>query len=445
MEHMPLFFFILYSIPESIILISLSSALYGYKVRENLYRITLLGITMALVTYIVRALPINMGLNIMIEIPVFIILTYRFLKVSLVRALFFVLTAFIIIILAETTFFPLIASVFHLSLQEIYASMFWRLVTGWIYLLILVSLTLLIVKKNYSLVSVSRFFKPNTLEDKITLLTIGLVLVQATLSGSLNISILLKESHVWPSFNNMVFTRVISFLVFTVPLLSILLVKRLFRLSEQEAIAETQAAFIDNVNKLFTTIRGQRHDFIHHVQVIYSMLNNNENGEAIAYMDNLLDEIQSINNVIRVKDPAMSALFNTKTAIAERHNINFEIKLETSLDELRVKPFEMVKILGNLVDNALEAVQDQSPEFRNVKITFKRFSNVFVIEVFNPRPIIAPASIDKLFEGGYTTKDKHSGVGLAVVKDLVEKNGGEVSIKSNELEGTVFTVVIPLK
>jgi len=351
----------------------------------------------------------------------------------------------ITIVLAENISIAIATFGLNLSMKEIFSSVFLRISIGWIHLALMVVVTFILLKKKVSLISAVTFFQLKSKSGKITLFLIILVIIQALLAVSLNLVVLYKMFGVWPSFDNVVFTRVVGFLLFTIPLLSIILVKRLSALSEQEAIAETQEAFMDNINNLFITIRAQRHDFIHHVQVIYSMLNTNQVKEAIQYMDNLLDEIQSVTNVIRVKDPVLSALFNTKTAIAERHNVKLEIKLETLLEGLNLKPFEAVKILGNLIDNAIEAAATQPAEYRFVKVTLKAYSTFFVFEVFNPRPAIAASEINKVFESGFSTKENHSGLGLAVVKDLVERHEGEISVKSSEEEGTTFTVVLPVK
>ncbi|WP_418791189.1 sensor histidine kinase [Phosphitispora sp. TUW77] len=272
-----------------------------------------------------------------------------------------------------------------------------------------------------------------------------LVIIQAFLAGIMHLIILNQDYQIFPLFNSTVFTRITGLFLFIVPLISLFLVKRLFTLSEQETIAETQDAFIDNINKLFTTIRGQRHDFIHHVQVMYSMLENDQLQEAKSYMENLLGEIQSVSKTIKLKDPVLSALFNTKRTIAERLCITLDVKQDTPLDGLKLKPYEIVKIFGNLIDNAMEAVSDEPIEFRNVAVSLKKIAFVFVFEVVNPRPLINSSEFDKLFEPNYTTKENHSGLGLAVVKQLVDQIGGEIIVNSSEEKGTSFSVVIPVK
>ncbi|MHB9093965.1 MAG: sensor histidine kinase [Eubacteriales bacterium] len=446
MEKMPLFFLILYSVPESIILVSLSSALYGYKVKENLYRITLLGMSLALITYIVRALPIKMGLNIMIEIPLFIFLTSWYLKVSLARAFFYILTAFIVIALAEITFFPLISSIFHLSIKEMYASIFWRLFTGWIYLFLLIALTVFVLKTKYSLVSVARFFKPKTKDGKITLLIIGLVMIQATLSGSLNVAILAKESNAWPSFDNIVFIRVISFLIFSVPLISILLVKRLFKLSEQEAVAASQEAYISTVNDLFLAIRGQKHDFINHIQVITGLLQLGKNEEALKYGLQLGQESRETGEVLNIEDPTIAALIKSKISTCIVKQIRFKTNINAETANLAVKPYDLVRILGNLLDNAIDAVSEQKEDLRRVYFNIRQEHDSIVFEVTNLGPVILPEIILHIFNDGFTTKEQgHSGTGLAVVKQLVSQYKGRIEAFSNDEDGTTFTVTLPCK
>ncbi|MHB9093964.1 MAG: sensor histidine kinase [Eubacteriales bacterium] len=445
MEKMPLLILILYSIPESLILISLSSSLYGYDVKANLKRILLLSISLAVTTELVRALPIQYGENILIQIPIFVLMTAYFLKVSLKRSFIMILTGFVILNLAESSFLPIAVSITGRDLGVLLGTIWSRLIVSWCMLLALLIPTVIIIKKRFSLTSAIQFFKTTSLNTKITLI-VFVVLIQALLAGILQLTTIHGESSTWPVvFKGVILQRVIGFALITIPIVSIFLLKRLFALSQQEAIIATQETFLDNINNLFVTVRGQRHDFINHVQVIYSLLKSNQTDDAVKYMDNLLDEIQEVNDMIKTKNPALSALLNTKQAMAERHNISFDTTIETSIQDINIKSLDLVKILGNLLDNAIEAVMNQPPEFRIVKLSVKKLSNMIVFEVFNPRPVILPEQFDKIFTGGFSTKKDtgHSGIGLAIVKEIAEKYNGHIGIKSSEKEGTTFTVVIP--
>jgi len=445
MEKIPMLFLLLYGIPESMVLISLSSALYGYDVKRNLIRILLLSLSFVVIIYVVRSLPIKFGLNIVIQIPFYIVLTTYFLKVTFRKSLFIILTYYIIVLLAENTLYPLIITLTGRELSTIFSNEWSRLIVGWCLLLVLLIPTVFIIKKQYTFAMAISFFKPTNLNAKITLMA-TIVLVQALLAGLLQMASIFEEYSVFPvAFNSETLKKIIGTALITIPIVSIFFIKRLFDLSQQEAITATQEAFLDSINNLFVTVRGQRHDFINHVQVIYSMLKANQTNEAIKYMDNLLDDIQEVNDVIKTKDPALSALLNTKAAVANRHNISFETESGTSIESLNVKSLDLVKILGNLLDNAVEAVMNQPPEFRKIKLSIKRYHNVFVFEVSNPRPVIPRDQLENIFTAGFTTKKDigHSGLGLAIVKEIVEKYNGQIGVKSTEKEGTIFTVVIP--
>jgi sensor histidine kinase regulating citrate/malate metabolism len=103
----------------------------------------------------------------------------------------------------------------------------------------------------------------------------------------------------------------------------------------------------------------------------------------------------------------------------------------------------LVKIFGNLIDNALEAVEVVPPEVRLVKVNLSRIESNFIFEVFNRIPVIPVDLLEKIFESGFSTKKDHTGIGLAAVKNLVHKYGGQVLVTSSESEGTRLKVLIP--
>jgi len=446
MEKMPILFLIFYGIPENLVLITLSSCLYGYDIKNNFKRILLLSIAFILTVYVVRSLPIKFGLNILIQAPIFVILTVYFLKVNYKQSLLFIVTFFIIGLISENVFMPIVIYLSGQNLNSLFVNVWSRFLLAWCNLILLLLPTVFIVKQRITLMTAFQVFRDTTINTKISFM-IAIVMAQAFLAGLLQMASVFEQYSVFPvAFNSELLKNMIGIALITIPIVSIFLLKRLFDLSQKEAIAATQEAFIDNINNLFVIVRGQRHDFINHVQVIYSMLKSGQREEAIKYMDNLLDEIQEINEVIKTKDPALSALLNTKSTVADRHNITFETDIDASTESLNIKSLDLVKILGNLLDNAIEAVRNQPQEFRKVKLSIKKYHNVYVFEVFNPQPVIPPEQIDKIFIGGFSTKQdaRHSGLGLAVVKEITEKYNGQIGVKSTEQEGTTFTVVIPV-
>lgn len=106
----------------------------------------------------------------------------------------------------------------------------------------------------------------------------------------------------------------------------------------------------------------------------------------------------------------------------------------------------LAQIIGNLIDNAFDAVLSGEGCEKNVSVRIFRAGPLLQLEVQNSRPVIPAQEKDRIFEPGYTNKGEgHSGMGLHIVKTLTEKLSGMVKVSSDEAGGTRFTVTIPAK
>ncbi len=440
MELMPLPILIFYGIPESIILISLSSALYGYDVTSNLKRIIQLGVCMAFTCYVVRALPIKIGVNIIIQFPIFVFLTAYFLKVTVKRSIFIILTVYIIISFTESIVNPMVASITGISLKTIFNSIWLRLALAWCQLLILLIPTLIVIKNRFSLASARK----TTLNTKITLMIL-LVLIQALLAGFLQATSMWVKSLSWPAMVTGVYLqKIIGISLIAIPIISIFFLKRLFVLSEQEAASAAQEAYLNNVNDLLAAVQGQRHDFINHVQVLHGLMQMNMYNETADYLNQLVQEAKQVKEILGVDNLAVTALLRSKQAVSEAVKVILQTEVHCSLKHLKIASFHLVKILGNLLDNAIDAAAQQIEEFREVSLRIFRENSFVVFQVGNPRPVIPKVVIQHIFDSGFTTKSgDHAGQGLFIVKKLVKQNGGSIEVSSDEINGTIFIVKLP--
>lgn len=215
-------------------------------------------------------------------------------------------------------------------------------------------------------------------------------------------------------------------------------------MAEGEAIMEIQKQHFMNVDDLFNSYRALRHDFNNHLQTVYEMIAASGNTEAITYLDTILDEHDDLNELIRLKHSALAALLKAKIAVTASKGINFRCSIHTSLENIKIKPHELVNIIGNLIDNAIDAVKGLESESRNIslQVTYSERYFSFMISNFG---VIEKHLLEKIFKETFTTKDisKHSGLGLSTVKKLVIKNNGKIQANSNPEVGTVFTVTLP--
>lgn len=245
--------------------------------------------------------------------------------------------------------------------------------------------------------------------------------------------------------------RFLAMIVLTGSLLSIaviVLTIRLFETRRDSAVRSTQEAYIHEVNELFTTIRGQRHDFLNQVQTIHTMATLGKLDDLKAFTAELIGEIRVINDIIRIGNPALAALIQSKVVSAANRKIQLSYQISDLNDvELGIKSVDIVKIIGNLVDNAFDEVASLPEEERRVDLTVLDKDKHLRIEVHNPGRVISDEERAKLAESGYTTRKdgKHHGLGLAIIKERVRHYRGAIRITNPPSGGLAVEVVIPLE
>jgi hypothetical protein len=243
----------------------------------------------------------------------------------------------------------------------------------------------------------------------------------------------------------------VALIIVLFTLFSCILVFLVFRFntkSRETAVQSTQEMYIQNVDLMFATIRSQRHDFLNHVQTLYALLTNGKKEDQLRYMEELIEEINEVNDIIRIGQPAIAALIQSKITLAMRTKVFFSYEF-IGLDglSLGVKSVDLVKIIGNLIDNAFDEANKFPAEEREVSVKGWKESNAVKISVMNRvNPSFHLEDDTDLFAIGYSTKleSEHQGLGLPVVKERVEYYRGTIEVTVEE--GFIcFQVSIPMQ
>lgn len=239
-------------------------------------------------------------------------------------------------------------------------------------------------------------------------------------------------------------TSSILFVTFTAIVLSIVLARYLWVTARQEKIMNLQRHYIDSLQEMMQVIKAQRHDFINHLQVVYGFLSLNESSQAQAYISNLYQDVQVSGRILQLAVPELAALLMVKMGVATTRDISFFIDIDSNLASLKVRALDLASIVGNLVNNALEATENMEIEQRIIELRIFDNSRYFIIQIINPGFI--PREIkNEIFKPGFSTKtgSYERGVGLSSVKHLVEKNRGKIVFSSHPETGTRFSVCFP--
>ncbi|PZS18084.1 MAG: sensor histidine kinase [Pseudonocardiales bacterium] len=197
---------------------------------------------------------------------------------------------------------------------------------------------------------------------------------------------------------------------------------------------------------LANALRAQEHEFTNRLHVIAGLIDLGEFEEATRFVtavaQNQLVSAEDLRE--RVAPPVVAALLLAKLAVASEREINLVITPTSHLDVPDADAQNLMTIIGNLVDNAMDAVATQ-PKPRTVTVQL-RDEDEIVIVLSDNGPGIPLDIIDKVFVDGYSTKpprgDARRGLGLALVQRLARRAGGTVSITSEA--GARFEVRLPL-
>lgn len=202
---------------------------------------------------------------------------------------------------------------------------------------------------------------------------------------------------------------------------------------------------IDTINHLEAfnkTLRSQRHDYLNHIQVIYSLMELEEFDEARKYIEPVYKDIIRVSKALKTSKPAVNALLQAKLQMAEKNNIEMELEIKSDLKLLNMEPWEFCRVIGNIIDNGMFALKEK-PDNRYMLVDFAEDLENIRINISNNGDIIPKEIINNIFKEGFTTKGNlGEGMGLAIVKEIVEKFNGSVSVNSNN-ERTSFEILLP--
>ena len=208
---------------------------------------------------------------------------------------------------------------------------------------------------------------------------------------------------------------------------------------------------LDSVRDLTYAMRAQAHEFSNRLHTLSGLLQLGHEEEALSFIKEISHTDAALREVIteRIGDPLVAALLLAKSAVAGERGVELRLAGDSQLDgELR-DPRALITVLGNLIDNALDAARtgDREPAFAEVTLRMLDDGELLVA-VADSGAGIPPDARDRIFEPGYSTKPVAGGgsrgVGLALVQRLVERRGGSITVRDAPQGGALFEVRLPV-
>ncbi|MBQ3149898.1 MAG: GHKL domain-containing protein [Clostridia bacterium] len=223
--------------------------------------------------------------------------------------------------------------------------------------------------------------------------------------------------------------------------ISVVITRKRVNRSAESRIAEYQNEVItkhcEEVQSIYNMMRGWRHDYKNHIQVMRASLEMGNLTELSDYLGELSADLNTVDTLIKTGNVMADAILNSKLALCKARNIPCEVTA-TIPEECSVNDVELCVIIGNLLDNAIEAcekIEDKTQSF--IRVYIGAFKNQFYISVSNSM-IGTPVKKGKVYK---SSKGEDHGFGLMRVDSIAGKYNGFVN---RQFEEGVFATEIML-
>lgn len=189
---------------------------------------------------------------------------------------------------------------------------------------------------------------------------------------------------------------------------------------------EQSEKHLNEVRSIHKEMRGYKHDFHHHLQTLKGQLEAGEVDRALAYIEQLDNQLMNVDTLLKTGNVSLDAILSAKIAQAKAENIAVTVKANVQ-DALTISDLELSIIIGNLLDNAIEACRTVTGE-RFIRIFISMKGTMLYFSMLNA----AGAKKKKTGSLFATHKDGVHGFGLRRAEAILEEHGGWVKYNSED-------------
>ena len=204
---------------------------------------------------------------------------------------------------------------------------------------------------------------------------------------------------------------------------------------------------LDSAKGLADTLRSQNHEAANRLHTVVSLIEMGRPDDAVEFATRELEVAQRLTDrvVAAVDEPVLAAVLLGKSAQAQERGIDFAVDADSRVNDLAIEPSAVVTMVGNLVDNAMDAAVETEPPHK-VAIRVVADRERFRLTVDDSGPGLSPTEAEQAFRRGWSTKGTTGGlgrgIGLALVVQAVRSRHGTISVDRGPLGGARFDIVI---
>ncbi|MFF4036524.1 ATP-binding protein [Streptomyces sp. NPDC001816] len=204
---------------------------------------------------------------------------------------------------------------------------------------------------------------------------------------------------------------------------------------------------LDSTRGLIDALRAQDHEHANRMHTLLGLLELEMYDDAVEFVGEVVGDHRVTAEQVteKIQDPLLAALLVGKATVAAERGVALWVSERTRLPDRLIDPRGLVTVVGNLVDNALDAVAG-TPHAR-VEVELRAEGRTVVLRVHDTGPGIPEDQRELIFTEGWSTKKPPAhgkrGLGLSLVRRLAERQGGSARVGAADGGGAEFTVVLP--
>ena len=352
--------------------------------------------------------------NVIINYLIMIILNRVFFKLKIVKLILSIIIPYSIFALIGLLILKPLLIIFKIDPNALNLLPIYRLIYQTMFYAISFLLILL-----FNSLNIRFIFYENINKKSRTIILLNLGFGIFTLSTQLIISFLYIKI-LSPVINILSLISLLGYF-----LISFYSLTRFIKLQVVTQNLESAENYNQTLTYLYDNVKAFQHDFNNMVFIIDGYIESNDIEGLKLYHKNLLSDCEKVNNTALLNPKLInnSGIYNllmAKYKKASENNVEIHLEYFFDLEKLKMPIYEFARILGILLDNAIEAAQETNERKVNIQFRDSQMNNTQIITIENS---FNNNSIDtkKIFEKGFSEKENHTGVGLWEVNQILKR------------------------
>lgn len=406
------------------------------NVEDRHYRISIL--LLSTLIFILTEINIGFILHVILVYMALLFIAYKLFSGDIKEKIFFVTMFYFFLIFGDIIAVNIISKFIGKDVKDIIANQTWARILFSQISKLLLFIILRIIKNNY----VER-------ESDIPRYYWYWILFVYLISGInllviFNISLILNELNVEAQYLTIIINMG-SLLIVLITYYVFIKLNRFYRKSSNYKIIKIKNEMlrkeIKEKENIYEEVRKTHHDFKNHIICIEKLLEQGKLELVSEYINNLKEEKFQVYTWIKTGNDVVDAILNQKKSEGMKKNIDIDMKVVIP-DDINIKPMDLCVILGNALDNGIEANEKiKDIDKRNIKVRINPYKDYLFIEISNPT-IFNPIDEYGQLKTTKDNKEKH-GFGIKSMATVVEEYNGILNYEYDEGE-FILSIMLPM-